>query len=58
VHDQFAAGKIVKLNLDVIAAGQKYAQELRQEVPVPRAAPQPAAGKMLIGGNTATAIAP
>jgi len=59
VHDQFAGKeKVVKLNLDVITAGQKYAQEKLDKAKCPFRVQRRnlTAGKMLIEGNTAAAI--
>ncbi|MGQ0554019.1 MAG: 2-oxoacid:acceptor oxidoreductase subunit alpha [Planctomycetota bacterium] len=58
VHDQFSGkAKVVKLNLDVMNAGVKYARENfdRSLCPFRIEARNLTAGKMLIDGNTAAA---
>ncbi len=59
VHDQFAGKeKVVKLNLDVVQAGQAYAKEKLDKARCPFRVQRRSltAGRMLIEGNTAAAL--
>ena len=59
VHDQFSGKeKVVKLNLDVVNAGIKYAREHfdRNQCPFKVAPRRLTQGKILIEGNTAAAV--